>query len=114
MNDCFISQSKMRAREERMKRLRIYENDLTEKFVHSSGKGGQNINKTSTCVYIRHIPTGFEVKCGRERSQAVNRFLARRILCDRIESALLGKQSAESQKIEKIRRPCTGGAGALP
>jgi peptide chain release factor len=90
--------------EQKMRRLGIYERDIEEKFVHSGGKGGQNVNKLSTCVYIKHLPTGIEVKCQAERSQAINRFLARRILADKIEAEVLGRKSAEQQRIEKIRR----------
>jgi len=87
-----------------MERLGIREEDLIEKFIRSGGKGGQNVNKVSTCVYLKHIPTSTEVKCQRERSQALNRYLARRLLSDKIENQILGKQSAAQQKIEKLRR----------
>ncbi len=87
-----------------MERLGIRESDLVEKFVRSAGHGGQNVNKTATCVYLKHLPTGIEVKVQQERSQVLNRFLARRILANRIEQMILGKQSEEEQKREKIRR----------
>jgi len=89
---------------ERMHRLGIRASDIIEKFIHSSGKGGQNVNKTATCVYLKHVPTNIEVKMQRERSQALNRFLARRLLVDRIEGLQRGKKSEERQRIEKIRR----------
>lgn len=89
---------------ERMARLGIKDSDLEEKFVHSQGKGGQKVNKTATCVYLKHLPTGLEVKCQQERSQALNRFLARRILVEKLEEKLRGEESLEKQKIEKIRR----------
>ena len=88
----------------RMEVLDIREADLVERFVKGSGKGGQKINKTSSCVYILHEPTGIEVKCQRARSQALNRFLARRELCDRIEAKVKGEKSAREQAREKIRR----------
>ena len=89
---------------EKMKTLNIHEDDIRESFVRSRGKGGQNVNKTSTCVYLKHIPTGIEVKCQQERSQALNRYRARVILVKKIETALKGKESEEKQRIEKIRR----------
>ncbi len=99
-----VTPEKERALREKMEKLGIREEDLVEKFVRSGGHGGQNVNKTATCVYLKHLPTGIEVKCQRERSQALNRFLARRILADKIEAALLGKLSEEQQRIEKLRR----------
>jgi len=89
---------------ERMARLGIKDSDLEERFVHSQGKGGQKVNKSATCVYLKHLPSGIEVKCQRERSQALNRFLARRILVEKLEEKLRGEETREKQKIEKIRR----------
>ncbi|MCK4533498.1 peptide chain release factor-like protein [bacterium] len=99
-----ISLKKQKNLEERMQKLGIFEKDIIEKFIRSSGKGGQKVNKTSSCVYLKHIPTGIEIKCQKERVQSLNRFLARRILVDKIESIILGKESAQQQQIEKIRR----------
>ena len=99
-----ISPVKEEALRRKMAELGIREGDLIEKFVRSGGKGGQNVNKVATCVYLKHLPTGIEVKCQQERSQAMNRFLARRILTDKIEVRVQGKESAEQQKFEKIRR----------
>lgn len=99
-----ISTTKKEILKKKMQELGIYEKDLREKFIRSQGKGGQNVNKTSTCVYLKHGPTGLEVKCQRERSQNLNRFLARRILVNKIETLILGKLSEERKKIEKIRR----------
>ena len=82
----------------------IKESDIVELFILSSKKGGQKVNKTSSCVYLKHMPTGIQVKCQEERSQALNRFLARRILVDKIESLVLGRESAERKRYEKIRR----------
>lgn len=89
---------------EKMRRFGVKERDITERFVASSGPGGQNVNKVATCVYLKHNATGIEVKCGRERSQSLNRFLGRRILVKKIESMVLGKASDERRRIEKIRR----------
>jgi protein subunit release factor B len=89
---------------EKMKALNIHEEDIVESFVRSGGRGGQNVNKTSTCVYLKHIPTGIDVKCQKERSQALNRYHARVILLNKIEQLLKGRESEEIQRIEKIRR----------
>lgn len=99
-----VSPQKVNALYEKMAKLGIKESDLVEKFVLSSGKGGQNVNKRATCVYLKHIPTGIEVKCMKERSQGLNRFLARRILVNKIEQLILKKQSEEQKRIEKLRR----------
>jgi protein subunit release factor B len=98
-----VSEEKNRGLKERMEVLGIREKDIEEKFVRSSGRGGQKVNKTSTCVYLRHIPTGIEVKCMKERSQSLNRFLARRELVKRIES-LSGQFTSNDSKIERIKR----------
>ncbi len=99
-----ISPEKENALRQRMEKLGLRESDLVEKFVRSQGKGGQNVNKVETCVYLKHVPTGIEVKCQEERSQSINRFLARRILADKIEAMVERKMSEERQRIEKIRR----------
>ena len=104
MSEAFIGQPKQVLLEERMRALGILERDLIEKFVLGSGKGGQKINKTSSCVYLRHGPSGIEVKCQHGRSQALNRYLARQELCSRLEGRILGRQSARRQEEEKIRR----------
>jgi protein subunit release factor B len=98
-----VSEEKNRWLRERMERLGIREKDIEEKFVHSSGKGGQNVNKTSTCVYLKHIPTGVEVKCMKDRSQSINRFLARRELAEKIER-LTGHATPEDAKRERIKK----------
>lgn len=88
----------------KMYALNIYEKDIKESFIRSGGKGGQKVNKTSTCVYLKHIPTGIEIKCQKERSQALNRYHARVILLKKIEQLIKGRESEERQRIEKIRR----------
>ena len=88
----------------RMEKLGIRETDIVEKFILGAGKGGQKVNKTASCVYLKHLPTGIDVKCNRDRSQAMNRFFARRELCERIEAKLLGERSRRQQAQEKIRR----------
>ncbi|NWF53051.1 MAG: peptide chain release factor-like protein [Nitrospirae bacterium] len=98
-----VSKEKTRLLQEKMKALGILEKDIIEKFVRSSGKGGQKVNKTSTCVFLKHIPTGIEVKCMKDRSQSINRFLARRKLIEKIE-ALSGNVSSFNNKTERIRR----------
>ncbi|OHE24223.1 MAG: peptide chain release factor 1 [Syntrophobacterales bacterium RBG_19FT_COMBO_59_10] len=99
-----ISLEKETALRERMTRLGVREEDLRETFIRSSGPGGQKVNKTATCVFLVHLPTGLSVKCQQERSQALNRFLARRLLLDRIERLRTGLVSAEKMRIEKTRR----------
>jgi peptide chain release factor len=88
----------------RMGRLNVRESDIEESFVRSSGAGGQKVNKSATCVLLFHRPTGHAVKCQITRTQGMNRFLARRILLDKIERELLGKKSEEQRRVEKIRR----------
>ena len=99
-----ISQEKDAVLRERMERLGVREEELRETFIRSSGPGGQKVNKTSSCVFLVHLPTGLSVKCQQERSQTLNRFLARRLLLDRIERLRTGLVSAERMRVEKIRR----------
>lgn len=99
--DFGVSQKKLNELRERMKRCGIREEEIEEKFVRSSGKGGQKVNRTSTCVYLKHIPTGIEVKCQKTRSQALNRFFARRILVEKIEERLFGKESSVWKERER-------------
>jgi protein subunit release factor B len=84
--------------------LGIREDEIVEKFIHGSGSGGQKINKTASCVYLKHEPTGIEIKCQRERSRELNRYLARKELCDRIDEIKNGVESKRQQAMEKIRR----------
>jgi len=98
-----VSEEKNRWLRERMEALGVREEDIEEKFIRSSGSGGQKVNKTSTCVYLRHISTGIEVKCMKERSQPLNRFLARRELVEKI-SKVSGQITSDDIKMGKIRR----------
>ena len=87
-----------------MQKYAVREADIEEKFVRGSGSGGQKINKTSSCVWLLHEPTGIEVKCQASRSQALNRFLARRLLVEKIARQIEGVKSEEQKRISKIRR----------
>lgn len=110
-----VSEGKNRWLQERMAALEVREEDLAESFIRSSGKGGQHVNKTSSCVYLRHLPSGLEVKCGTDRSQSVNRFLARRELLEKIarlrgeatprdkEMAAAAKRKAKKRKRAKLK-----------
>ncbi len=99
-----MNPEKERVLREKMRRFNIREEDLKETFVRSQGPGGQNVNKVSTCVCLKHSLSGTEVKCQQERSQALNRYRARVILVNKIENKILGKQSEERKRVEKIRR----------
>lgn len=88
----------------RMAVMGVNESDLEETFVRSGGHGGQNVNKTSTCVMLLHRPTGLQVKCQASRQQGLNRFIARRLLLDKLEALRTGAVAAERSRIEKIRR----------
>jgi peptide chain release factor len=98
-----ISPEKQKALQEALARLEIRSEEVIERFIRSSGAGGQKVNKTSSAVYLRHIPSGLEVKMQKERSQALNRFLAWRLLAEKIE-ALQGGKILQHQQLEKIRR----------
>ena len=99
-----ITKEKQEELSRRMQELHIYESDLIEKFILGSGKGGQKINKTSSCVYLKHIPTGIEVKCQRERSRELNRYYARKELCEKLSEKIENVKSERQQLAEKIRR----------
>ena len=104
MSDFPVTESKQKALEARLASLGIKESEFEETFIRSGGAGGQHVNKTSTCVVLRYKPLGLEVRCQRERSQALNRFWARRLLADKIETMVKGRESEAEQRREKIRR----------
>lgn len=99
-----VTDKKQAELEARMTALGLREADLEEKFIHSSGPGGQRVNKTASCVYLRHVPTGLEVKMQRERQQRLNRYYARKRMCELLEEKILGSQSPAARKAEKIRK----------
>jgi protein subunit release factor B len=98
-----ISANKWQQLTARMAELGILDADLTEKFIIGSGSGGQNLHKTSSCVHLKHLPTGIEIKCQETRYRDDNRYHARARLCDKIENLVLQKQSKLQQAIAKIR-----------
>src|SRR6266404_1585841 len=89
---------------QRMTALGVREGDIEESFVRSGGHGGQNVNKSATCVMLLHRPSGLRVKCQTTRQQGLNRFLARRLLLDKIEARQKGYVAAERARVEKVRR----------
>ena len=103
MAEFAVSVEKNRWLKAKMELLGVAEGDLEERFVHASGRGGQHVNKSSSCVYLKHLPTGVEVKCMEARSQSLNRFLARRYLLEKVE-ALAGGVTAKDLEAEKLKR----------
>jgi len=99
-----ISKVKKENLKKKMLSLDVNEADIQEKFIKGSGAGGQKINKTSSCVYLKHIPSGIEVKCQKSRSLEENRFLARRILVSKIEAKVLKRKSEKAKQIDKLRK----------
>ena len=104
MSSSLPSADKLAQLEQRMTALGVRESDIEESFVRSGGAGGQKVNRSSSCVMLLHRPTGLRVKCQTTRHQAMNRFLARRLLLDKIERLQKGFVEAERSRIEKARR----------
>jgi len=99
-----LKKDKIKELEQRMEKLGILEEDLVEKFILGSGKGGQKVNKTYSCVYLKHTPSDIEIKCQKDRSRELNRYYARKMLCEKVEEALFREKSEKQKQIEKIRR----------
>ena len=99
-----IKEAKQKEIESKMKNLGIFEKDIEEKFILASKRGGQKVQKTSSCVYLKHLPTGLEVKCQKERERETNRYIARRMLCDLYEEKILLKKTKKRLKSEKAKK----------
>jgi len=99
-----VTRKKQEELEARMAAMGLREADLQEKYVRSSGPGGQNVNKTASCVYLKHVRSGLKVKMQRERSQGLNRYYARKRLCELVEQERMGSKSPAALKAEKIRK----------
>ncbi len=104
MLDLPVSESSLADLAREFGRLGIREEDLDETFIRSGGHGGQNVNKVSTCVVLTHRPSGLTVRCQRERSQGLNRFLARRLLAEKLAARLLEEKTRRQSQAEKVRR----------
>lgn len=89
---------------EKVAELDIRAEDIDEQFVRGSGKGGQKINKTSSCVLLKHLPSGIEVRCQKHRERSKNRLSAYKLLIRKIEAAIKGEESEEARRIHKIRK----------
>src|SRR3990167_6053434 len=99
-----ISKEKWDKLAERMARLQVTEADLVEKFILGSGKGGQKLHKTASTVYLKHLPSGLEIKCQDSRGRDDNRYFARERLCDKLQAIISDEKTKEQQRIEKLRR----------
>ncbi len=104
MIDFGVTKPKLVELEQRMGNCGLSEKDLEETFVRSRGAGGQKVNKSSTCVHLRHVPSGLIVKMQKSRSQGLNRYYARKRLCELLENKLLGKESSEAKRLSRMRK----------
>ncbi len=104
MADIFVSGAKRAQLKILMDEVGVRDDDLEEKFILGSGSGGQKVNKTASCVYLRHAASGLEVKCQQSRSRELNRYYARRLLCEHLDQQIKGAASRRQQAAEKIRR----------
>mgnify|MGYP000414435451 CR=1 FL=1 len=99
-----ISKDKWDKLAEKMAKLHIHEADFVEKFILGSGSGGQKLHKTASTVYMKHMPSGLEIKCQESRSRQDNRYFARERLCEKLQSVLSDEKTKEQQRVEKIKR----------
>ena len=104
MIDFGVTERKATELMQRMKDCNLFENDLEERFIRSTGPGGQNVNKSSTCVQLTHHPSGITVKMQKCRSQKLNRYYARKRLCELLENMLFGRESPSEKKLNEIRK----------
>ncbi len=104
MIDFGVTERKAADLEKRMSGCGLSESDIEEKFVRSGGPGGQKVNKSSTCVHLTHRPSGLTVKMQKSRSQGLNRYYARKRLCELLEEQSMGSKSPEAKKQAKIRK----------
>jgi protein subunit release factor B len=104
MTNFGVTERKKTELEQRMQKCNLLEKDIEEAFVRSSGAGGQKVNKTSSCVHLKHIPSGLAVKVQKSRSQGLNRYYARKQMCELLEDKLLGKESPKAKKLQKIKK----------
>ena len=102
--DFGVTKQKQTQLQLRMTACGLNESDFSESFIRSTGPGGPNVNKTATCVYLKHLPTGLEVKMQKNRTQSLNRFHARRRMCELLEEKTLGKKSPQALAQQKIRK----------